>query len=412
VGKLLLLAASVFLSLLVVELSLRIAGFLDPSFYIYDHDRGVGLRPLAEGWVHQERKNYVRINSRGLRDREHALVKPSGTIRIAVLGDSYAEAFQVPLEDAFWAEMERRFQQCPNIGRRRVEVLNFGVAGYGTAQELITLRKHVWDYSPDIVVLAFTTGNDLNDNSKQLSKDLMRPYFVYRDGQLVLDRTTLDSREASLRFRLNHSALGSAWDWLRQRLRILQLVNSVVRAVASGGLARPESSAAVREDNSGGKQTPVNVLINSSDEGPRPTEPGLDGGVYDEPVNETWKEAWRVTEGLISQMHDEVKSRGARFYVVTLSSAGQVPPNAGNSEKSLRGQGLKDFFYPERRIRALGDRAGFTVLNLAPLLKDYAAKHAVHLHGFGSQMGSGHWNQTGHRAAGEMIGDWLCAESR
>jgi hypothetical protein len=410
--KLLVVTVSIFVALVVVELSLRFVRFSEPSlFYVYDHDRGIALRPLAEGWWHNENENYVRINSWGFHDLEHTRTKQSGTLRIAVLGDSYAEALQVPLEDAFWAETERRLQQCPNIGGRKVEVLNFGVSGYGTAQELITLRERVWDYSPDIVLLTFTAGNDLNDNLKQLSNNTMRPYFVYRDGTLTLDRSTLDSREASRRFRLRNSTVGRALDWLRQHLRAVQLVSSLDRAVAAESLAKPEPSGGSREDESAPKQTSQSQMTNSNSGGPMSGEPGLDDMVYHEPVNETWKEAWRVTEGLISQMHDEAKSRGATFYLVTLSNEAQVPPNAGDYEKTLQSLGVKDLFYPERRIRALGERERFPVLNLAPLLKDYAEKHAVYLHGFGERRGSGHWNQAGHRAAGEMIAGWLCAES-
>jgi len=56
------------------------------------------LRPGAEGWWSKEGGAYVRINNGGLRDREHAKAKPTNALRIAVLGDSYAEALQVPID--------------------------------------------------------------------------------------------------------------------------------------------------------------------------------------------------------------------------------------------------------------------------------------------------------------------------
>ena len=271
------MTGSIFVALLLVELSLRFVRFSEPSlFYVYDHDRGIALRPLAEGWWHNEAENYVRINGQGFHDHERALIKQPGTLRIAVLGDSYAEALQVPLEDAFWAETERRLKQCSNTGGRKVEVMNFGVSGYGTAQELITLHNRVWDYSPDIVLLAFTAGNDLNDNLKQLSNDTMRPYFVYRDGKLTLDRSTLDSREASTRFRLRNSGVGRALDWLRQHLRVVQLLSSLDRAVAADGLKKPEGSGFSREDDSAPKQTSQSKPTNSKDEAPMSGESGLD----------------------------------------------------------------------------------------------------------------------------------------
>ena len=70
-------------------------------------------------------------------------------------------------------------------------MINFGVSGYGTAQELLTLRHYVWDYSPDIVLMAFLPGNDVRNNSKELEPEKLRPFFRLRDGELELDRSFL-----------------------------------------------------------------------------------------------------------------------------------------------------------------------------------------------------------------------------
>jgi len=71
----------------------------------------------------------------------------------------------VPVENTFWAVMEDRLKGCNAFAGKQIEVLNFGVSGYGTAQELLSLRQDVWDYQPDMVLLAVTTGNDISDNS-------------------------------------------------------------------------------------------------------------------------------------------------------------------------------------------------------------------------------------------------------
>src|ERR1044071_5818088 len=149
--KLAVVASSLAVGLLIFEICLRAVGFTYPIFYEPDASRGYALRPGMQGWYRKEGEAFVRINSDGLRDREHTKEKPPETFRIAVVGDSYAEAFQVAQGAAFWSVMERRLQDCPSLGGRRVEVINFGVSGYGTAQELITLRERVWEYSPDVV---------------------------------------------------------------------------------------------------------------------------------------------------------------------------------------------------------------------------------------------------------------------
>src|SRR5438445_13415775 len=67
------------------------------------------------------------------------------------------------------------------------EIINFGVSGYGTAQELQILRHRVWAYSPDMILLAFLTGNDIRNNSRALERDDRIPYFVHQGKDLVLD---------------------------------------------------------------------------------------------------------------------------------------------------------------------------------------------------------------------------------
>src|SRR6185436_3052577 len=224
-AKLLLLLISFLFCLAVIEIGLRIAGFSYPEFYVVDSRRGYSLRPGVEGWYRKEGEAYVRINSDGLRDREHAKIKPPNTLRVAVLGDSYAEALQVPIETSFCVMLEQKLRECQAGAGRDVEVINFGVSGYGTAQELITLRDHVWQYSPDIVLLAITTNNDISDNVRELKGVDQIPYFVWRDGQLVEDQSFRHSRG----FKLRNSFVGSLGRWFRDHLRVVQGIDLAVR---------------------------------------------------------------------------------------------------------------------------------------------------------------------------------------
>ena len=53
-------------------------------------------------------------------------------------------------------------------------------------------------------------------------------------------------------------------------------------------------------------------------------------------------------------------------------------------------------------------REQINVLTLAPELQEYAELKNVTLHGFGSDLGNGHWNVTGNRVAGELIAKKIC----
>ena len=139
--KLVLILFGLLIGVTIAELGLRAVGYSYPGFYMPDATRGHALIPGMEGWYRKEGEAYVRINSAGQRDREHTKAKTADTIRIAVIGDSYAEAFQVPVEQAFWAIMEEKLRGSGVVPGKQIEVLNFGVSGYGTAAELLTLRE-------------------------------------------------------------------------------------------------------------------------------------------------------------------------------------------------------------------------------------------------------------------------------
>jgi len=386
-ARLLLFVGGILLALLIAEVALRVSGFTYFNPYIVDQDVGYSLRPRAEGWWKKEGLTYIEINSHGFRDREHTIAKPPDTLRIAVLGDSYAEAFQVPLEKAFWSVMERKLQECPRAGRSKVEVLNFGVSGFSTARELILLQKRVWQYSPDVIVLLVTTGNDVRDNSRTLNAylNLPLPYFVSRDGRLILDDSLLAARNRTFSFRLQQSLIGKSFNWAQNHLRLLGLIYTAREAYQSS------SQASAQKKHVGA-----------------PGEPGLDSEVYRAPVSPEWDDAWRVTERLIVQMRDEVRAKGAKFLVVTGSMGIQVSPDPDARQEYMNRLGIRGLFYPDQRIKAVGEREGFRVLNLAPAHEDYASRNRVFLHGVGDATGKGHWNELGHWLAGELVAHELC----
>jgi hypothetical protein len=160
--------------------------------------------------------------------------KPPNTLRIAVLGDSFIEAVHVPYEQSVCAVLQQELaQHCSVAPGQQVEVLNFGMTAYSTAQELLTLREEVWRYAPDVVVLALFTGNDLSDNSAALdtgsyiTAERCRPYFRVVHDSLVLDAVWMRHALLSLFCRVNCMALKIA------TLRILGEAVLVIRLGAT-----------------------------------------------------------------------------------------------------------------------------------------------------------------------------------
>jgi hypothetical protein len=373
-GILVLIAFGFGLALGVADIGIRIANRWFPYFYCYDAYRGWGLNAGARGPYNREGESYVRINSDGFRGPDYIRPKPPGVVRVAVLGDSYVEAIQVAEDRTFTAVIGRELADCPELKGKLVEALNFGVDGYGTAQELITLQRKVWSYQPDIVVLAIFLGNDIRNNSVVLESDQCRPFFIYDHGQLVLTGP------------FENSASFKLWCMARfdyRDLRLLDLFTNTWEIVRGGP----------------GGPTPDH-----------PVERAINYSIYSPPTEKSWQDAWKVTEGLVAATHDEAAKHGAMFLAVTEDTGIQVWPDRAVREKFARQLHVPDLFYPDRRIAALGERDGFAVLTLAQPLAQYAEQHRVFLHGFdNTPIGFGHWNATGHAQAGALITQKLCS---
>jgi hypothetical protein len=386
--KALLVLAGIVIALALCEAGLRLLGIEYPDFFDYDPLVGSKLRPGIKGYFLKEGGGYVSINSDGLRDREHSPNPPPNTLRIAVLGDSFAEAMPVNREEAFWAVMENALQGCGNLRGRQVEVINFGQSGFGTTQELLALRHRVWKYSPDVVLLAFFTGNDVTDNSPALMQWDYNPYFSYQDGKFVLnDKHTQERWEKEQR---EKSWGGGFKRWREDNFRVFQVLreaHKLARTWWSQIQKRGQSAAAHQRPKA-----------------------GLSNAVFREPTEAVWQEAWEVTEAVLLMMRDEIAQKGAKFLVVVLTGGIQVHPDPSARTEIANRLGVKDLFYPDRRLEKFCQREGIPILLLAPAFQEYATKHQVFLHGFPDNLGGGHWNQNGNRLAGKMIAKWLCRQ--
>jgi len=348
------------------------------GFHTADPDLGWKLKPGVSGEWNGEGESFVQVNSEGLRDREHTKAKPPNTLRIAVLGDSFTEAIHVPVEQTFWSKLERKLGNCEAVkGRQNVEVINFGVQGYSNAQALIMLQKKVWDYNPDIVILAFFIGNDVINNSPKLEYDHYRPFFVYNaSGKLVPDMSfrnlaPIDRNARAVSF------VDRLPGFLVNNSRILQVIKKINLDQKKRQLSADFSALSTKN--------------------------------FKAPEDAAWEDAWRVTEGLIVKIRNQVVQKNADFLLVTIGDPMQVERNAQMRKNFMRKNKIQDLFYPDRRLEKLGAREGFPVLNLTEQFQGYTEKYQVCAHGFENSVPCrGHWNELGHRLASILINRNLC----
>jgi len=199
-SNLILVFFSLTISIVMFEIFLRVLGinysiYLKPDLYL-----GHSLRSNTSTINNDEHRAFISINSFGYRDKEW-----TGNEKIAFIGDSFTEARQV--------EAEERFTELP------CGTMNFGVSGFGTAQEYIVLQRDVLWWEPEVVVLVFFPGNDFINNEE---RDHRIPY--YDNGW---DFSFRDDKKFQ-------SLVNNEWIvWMINRSSILQLLNRMKGIVVS-----------------------------------------------------------------------------------------------------------------------------------------------------------------------------------
>jgi len=152
-----LLLASVVIGLLLLEGGLRLTmGNFAQSRILQrsdDPDVCLEVRPDTTlrytGWRTRIAPTTFRTNRFGARGPDFAVPAEPGVLRIAAVGDSFTFGQGVEEDEAFGQVMARALQ-ARGIP---AEVLNFGVPGHSTPQEVALVRHKVLATQPDVVLL-------------------------------------------------------------------------------------------------------------------------------------------------------------------------------------------------------------------------------------------------------------------
>ncbi len=366
---------SVLVALLVVDVALRIRYHLNhrgaPLSAYFRHD-------ALLGWSHRpgvrERVGFpegdadIAINAAGLRDRDRTERPAPGTLRVLALGDSFVEGWAIPEPLGVARVLE---EQLLRAGRR-AEVVNGGVAGYASDQELLLYRTLGRSLHPGLVLLFFF-GNDVVHNARDNYWRGRKPYFVAEAGALVLRGVPVPRVAIRAPPDIGNDE-GAASD---------------LRAFARSRL---------------GEGAPwVHGLLSRLGAGPplRKHAPPDERRVFERRPPQFVEEAWERTARLLALMRDEVVADGARFAVVYVPDRVEVADR--NWRIACQRYGWSDADADpasvRRRLVSIAAKADLPLIDPSVALR--AADRGLL---GGAYFSSGiHWNARGHRVTGEFV---------
>jgi hypothetical protein len=330
-----LLATNLVLTLILAELALRaycaVAGTslvvcdtLDAHRLVPGQDYGGGLLG----------------NHLGYPGRDFQKATRPGVLRIAALGDSFAVGPAVAFADNYLTQLESRLAG--------VEVCNFGVSGAGPREYLAVLRKDVWQFQPDLVLVSVFVGNDVTETLPTPRNLDPRQFSLY----LLLTRSWRLAQEQG---RQGESPGGSATGRLPAR-----------------GMS-PQTFAEVEARRLAVCQK-------------RPAR-GID-------------RKWRRALADLDAMVNDCRRQGVRLAVVLIPDEFQA--NSAVLHLALReanmSRGDLDIEFPQKRLKEFFAQRGVPCLDLLPAFRDQPGTYAPR---------DTHWNEKGNRLAAVEIARWL-----
>jgi hypothetical protein len=207
----------------------------------------------------------IAINSDGFRGPEYSVSKPKNTFRIIMLGDSETFSFMLPQNDALSSQLQELLNK--NSPSLHYEVLNFGVEGYNTLQELEQLKTKGLKYQPDLIILNYVL-NDPEPGEYYFNKTfLMRHsalvrYFTCRIKKAMIKR---ERKRLKLRNEVDH------YFYLHQPkyfVHVKEAILEVSDIAKSGGgklvvVIFPASSLEVKDFRDSYPYYPLHALVKS-----------------------------------------------------------------------------------------------------------------------------------------------------
>lgn len=320
------------LALLIAEAGWR--AFSYPPLLVVDPVFDFALRPSSRlRWKKVDVDQEVVTNAFGFHDEEYPRAKPPGLKRVLLVGNSFMEALQVDIAATF----AKRLQS--SLGAH-AQVVNASRLDRGCLDYELMLRHGVFDFQPDLVLLAFTMTDPWHDS-------------------VNLPQMELDGQGRPVRYRA--TGINARLPWLKPLLhrswtiKHLLASSSVLSAKLRSGAPPPPPTGRTIA------YTSTVTLDDSTDAG---------------------RAMWATTLASLDRIAADCKAHRTPLAILLVPAEDQVDPLPGVAPIPRYGQ---------RIVGTWAARSNVPVLDLAPA---FEASHEKPLYFM-----EGHWRPRGHALA-------------
>lgn len=338
----------------------------------------------------------IETNAMGLRDTEHPYQKPDGVFRILLLGDSFAEALQLPLEDIFPTTLET----CLNSrASRPVEVINAGMTAYSIGDNYRYYLVEGKKYQPDLVLVSLFTEYALLDLDRHDNQTMVQIAGSYRYD---LENNRL--KKTWVGWESPEQPIGPVETFLRKYSRIYKILwhpHAKLHQSLADLSGRIQARLSLAQSVAGTQvdTLPWHLYVFSEDFSHNPSAPPL------------LQDRWQVFQALFNRFHREVSADGRTMAVLVIPNKYQAHRRfreARIQELASTYSNLSDIRWdlehePDRTFTEFFRQSRIPALDLLPYFQAHDANNGYSLY-YDIDL---HLNREGHYMTRDLLCNWL-----
>ncbi len=230
----------------------------------------------------------------------------------------------------------------------------------------------------------------MKNNIYELELNPYRPYFELKNDDLVLSRSPII--ESNLKREI--------YRFVRDNLIIVQLIReSIVNIYWQTSL----------EDKI--KETHSNIeSMNDYEKKLKLIEDATWGNSLD---SNFVMNAWELLESMLLKTSKDLAIHNSELITLIVSRAEIVDYEEDYVGKMAKSNNISNIFYPEDRLENFGKQNNIPIISISRYMSDFNWSKKIGVtkfHGFKSSdsLGTGHWNENGHKFTGEIVGEKIC----